>query len=299
MADSEKILVDNKQINRINNISIATNILLALIKIVVGAFANSMALIADGIHSLSDLVTDLAVLIGVHFGSKEADTEHPYGHGRIETFGSLFIAFVLLVIGLGMIYKASIAMTEASIAKPGVLALIVAAVSIVVKELLYQLTKKVAIRTHSSALYANAWHHRSDALSSIAVVIGLVLFMMGFTYGDRIAAIAVGLMIVLVAVQILGQGIRELTEGAVDDETIDQIKKIVNSDSSIHQWHKLRTRTVGREVFLDLHILVDPALDISAAHKITENLENTLSDQIARPVNITIHIEPDLPEFRK
>jgi cation diffusion facilitator family transporter len=198
-----------------------------------------------------------------------------------------------------MIYRAAIDMAAGKHATPGFVVLFVALISIFVKELLYRMTKRIAIKTHSSALYANAWHHRSDALSSIAVVAGFISLRFGFKYGDQMAAVGVGLMIILVAIRIIRDCLSELTERAVDSDTIEHIKKIINTDSSIRQWHKLRTRTVGREVFLDMHILVDPDLSIAAAHEIAENLENTLDEQITRPVNITVHIEPDIPELRK
>ncbi len=299
MVHIHKIEDDNKQIKAITNIGIAINLILSVIKIVGGLFANSMALVADGIHSVTDIVTDVTVLIGVHFGSKQADPKHPYGHGRIETFSAAIIASVLVAVGLGMVYKAGISIAEADVRTPGMPVLFIALISIVAKEILYRVTKKVAIASHSSALYANAWHHRSDAFSSIAVAIGFVSVILGFKYGDHIAAIAVGIMIILVGWHIIADCFHEFTESAVDQGTTDKITSIINANSSIRQWHKLRSRTVGREVFLDLHILVDPDLNIAAAHSIAENLENSLHEQITRPVNITVHIEPDTPELRK
>ncbi|MCK4752386.1 MAG: cation transporter [Planctomycetes bacterium] len=297
--DDTKQKIAYEQIKSVTHLGIVTNVILFVSKLLVGLWSGSMALVADGVHSLSDMTTDFIVLLGIHFGSKEPDQTHPYGHGRIETFAATGIAGVLIVIGLGTVYKAGISITESRLHKPGAVALLVAFISIAVKELLYRITKKVAVTTHSSVLYANAWHHRTDAISSVIVVIGLVASMFGFQYGDNIAAMAVGLMIALVGAHIVVDCLNELTEGSVDSETIEHIKNIINADSSIHQWHKLRTRTVGREVFLDLHILVDPALDIAAAHEIAESLENTLHEQITRPVNITVHIEPDMPELRK
>ncbi|TFG47996.1 MAG: cation diffusion facilitator family transporter [Candidatus Brocadiia bacterium] len=160
------------------------------------------------------------------------------------------------------------------------------------------MTRKIAVKSHCTALYANAWHHRSDALSSVAVAIGYLTLRAGFEYGDQLATVAVGLMIIFVGIQIIGQCLRELTEGSVDKETIENIKQIINSNSQIRHWHKLRSRMVGREVFLDMHILVDPELNITAAHEIAENLEKNLHQEIVRPVNITVHVEPDIPELR-
>ncbi len=198
-----------------------------------------------------------------------------------------------------MIYYATLAIARDEITTPRFAVLIAAVISIAAKEWLYRVTRKVAIQSHSPALYANAWHHRSDAFSSIAVVIGFVSLQFGFGHGDQFAAIAVGMMIVWVGIRIIGDTFRELAEAAVDPDTIEHIKEIINSDTSIRQWHKLRTRMVGREVFLDLHILVDPDLKITTAHEIAEKLEKTLDEQITRPINITVHIEPDTPELRR
>ena len=296
---NQKIKLANKKIRFVTNLSIAGNIVLSAVKVVVGLFAGSMALVNDGIHSLSDMTTDIAVLLGIHFGSKQPDESHPYGHGRIETFAAGFIGVVLVVVGAAMIYRAAVAIAAGKYRSLGFIVLFVALISIIVKELLYIITRRVAVKTHSSALYANAWHHRSDALSSIVVVIGFVSLRLGFKYGDQMAAVGVGLMVVLVGARIMGDCLRELTEGAIDQDTIEHIKHIVNANSSIRQWHKLRTRTVGREVFLDLHILVDPNLNVAGAHEIAESLESALHEQISRPVNITVHIEPDTPPLRK
>ncbi len=296
---NQKMKLANKKIRFVTNLSIAGNIVLSAVKVGVGLFAGSMALVNDGIHSLSDMTTDIAVLLGIHFGSKQPDESHPYGHGRIETFAAGFIGIVLAGIGAVMIYRAAVAIAAGKYRILGFIVLFVALISIIVKELLYIITRRVAVKTHSSALYANAWHHRSDALSSIAVVIGFVSLRLGFKYGDQMAAVGVGLMVVLVGVRIMGDCLRELTEAAVDADTIERIKQIINTEPSVHQWHKLRSRTVGREVFLDLHILVDPGLNVAGAHEIAESLESALHEQITRPVNITVHIEPDVPALRK
>ncbi len=288
-----------RQIKSITYIGMVMNIALSVIKIAIGLLAASLALVADGIHSLSDVATDVAVLLGLRLGSKEPDQSHPYGHGRAETFSAGLVALILIVVGGAMIYYATLAIARDEMTAPRLGVLVAAVISIAAKEWLYKATQKVAIQSHSPALYANAWHHRSDALSSVAVVVGFISLKFGFGHGDQVAAIAVGLMIIWVGVRVIGDALRELAEAAVDPDTIEEIKEIINSDSSIRQWHKLRTRTVGREVFLDLHILVDPDLKITGAHEISERLEKTLDEQITRPINITVHIEPDMPELRK
>ncbi len=289
----------SRQIKNITYLSIVINVILAAGKFIVGLLSGSLAVVADAVHSVSDIITDAAVILGVHFGSKKPDSQHPYGHGRIETFSSIFVALALLAVGVGMVFYAAIRITGNKVLQPGIAMYVVTIASLVLKEWLYQMTKRVALKTHSSATYANAWHHRSDALSSVAVLIGIIAMQFGFHFGDQVAAIAVGIMIISVAADVVGKSISELAESAVDENTVRQIKQIISADDQIRQYHHLRTRTVGREVFLDLHILVDPALSISAAHEISEKLENTLHSRLTRPVNIVVHIEPDLPELRK
>ncbi|MBN2457389.1 MAG: cation transporter [Sedimentisphaerales bacterium] len=296
---NDKFDNSSRRIKSVTVLGILTNVLLFVVKVSVGYLAGSMALIADGIHSVSDMSTDLVVLLGFHLGSKEPDQSHPYGHGRIETFSAGLIALFLVFVGSGMIYYASAGIAGARIASFHITVLIVAVISVALKEMLYRITKRIALASHSSALYANAWHHRSDALSSVVVLIGYISIKAGFEYGDQVAAVGVGLMIILVAVRILGRCLSELTESAVDRSTIEKIKYVIRADDSIRHWHKLRTRTVGREVFLDLHILVDPELSITTAHEISDRFEKTLAEQLSRPVNIIVHIEPDIPAMRK
>ena len=294
---NNKQQIASKQIKSVTYLGIAVNIVLSVVKVMVGFLAASLAMIADGIHSLSDVATDAAVLLGVRLGSKAPDQSHPYGHGRAETFSAGLIALVLILVGGAMMYYATMAIARDEVTTPRLAVFMAAILSIASKEWLYRVTQKVAIQSHSTALYANAWHHRSDALSSVAVVIGFISLKAGFNYGDQVAAVAVGLMIILVGVRVAGDCLRELTEGAVDQGTIEHIENIINTNKQIRQWHKLRTRMVGREVFLDLHIVVDPDLNITTAHEISENLENTLHEQITRPVNITVHIEPHTPDL--
>lgn len=296
---TNKQKIAHEQIKSVTYLAIITNSVLFVLKLSVGLLSGSIALVADGVHSLSDMTTDLAILLGVHIAAKEADQSHPYGHGRAETFSAGFIALLLAFVGLAMIYYAVIDIAKGEIADLHIAVLVAAIISVVVKEVLYRITKRVAIKSHSTALYANAWHQRSDALSSVVVVTGFISLKAGFNYGDQIAGVAVGLMIIWVGVKVISDCLRELTEGAVDSGTVERIKDIINANSSIRQWHKLRSRTVGREVFLDLHILVDPNLNVADAHKIAETLENTLHEQMSRPVNITVHIEPDIPTMRK
>jgi len=294
----------DRQIKNVTYLGVATNIALAAVKSLVGLAAGSMSLLADGIHSVSDTTTDVVVLLGVRLGAKEPDPEHPYGHGRQETFAAIIVGAVLVVVGAVMIRQASLAIAgphpvEGDFESLPVSVLLVAGVSVVVKELLYHATRKIAVATCSSALYANAWHHRSDALSSVAVVIGFIAMKFGYAHGDHVATIAVGLMIILVAAKIIEGCLHEFAERAVDSGTMEQIRQVIGSEHRIRQWHKLRTRCAGREIFMDLHILVDPQLNITEAHEIAEALESAMHARITRPVNITVHLEPDNPQLRK
>lgn len=297
MTDS--IQSHNKGIQQVTYVGMAVNISLSVVKIIVGLAVGSIALLADGFHSLSDLATDIAVLVGVYFGSKKPDHEHPYGHGRIETFSAAFVALILILIGCAMIYKAGMEIARTSNAEmvltafgPAVIG--VSLLSVLSKELVYRWTRNVAIKTHSAALYANAWHHRSDALSSVAVLVGAVAVMLGYSYGDRIAAIGVGVMIVMVGVKVINGCLNELTERSVDKKTVEKIESVIASENRILGWHKLRTRSVGREIFIDLHILVDSGLTVIESHGIADSLERSLHDQIVQPVNVMVHVEPKL-----
>jgi cation diffusion facilitator family transporter len=192
--ENNKQAIAAKQIKSITYLGMVVNIALSVIKVIIGLLASSLALVADGIHSLSDFATDVAVLLGIRLGSKEPDQSHPYGHGRAETFSAGLIALILIVVGGAMIYYATLAIARDEITAPHLGVLIAAVISIASKEWLYRATQKVAIQSHSPALYANAWHHRSDAFSSVAVVIGYVSLQFGFGHGDQVAAIAVGMM---------------------------------------------------------------------------------------------------------
>ena len=296
---SKLLQSQNRSIQQVTFVGMAVNVSLSILKIVFGLLVGSIALLTDGFHSLSDLATDVAVLVGTYFGSKEADHEHPYGHGRIETFSAAFVALALLAIGAVMIYKASIQIARLPELREhplsfGPVIIGVSLISVISKEFIYRWTRDVAKKTHSAALYANAWHHRSDALSSVAVLIGAVTVIFGYPHGDQIAAIAVGLMIILVAVKVFSGCLNELTERAVDQRTVEQIKKIIASEQRILDWHKLRTRTLGREVFIDLHILVDPDLTVTAAHRIADCLEQSLHERMTQPVDVMVHIEPKI-----
>lgn len=271
---------------------ILVNILLLAIKIFSGILISSSALVADGFHSLSDLATDFVVLASVRLSSRPPDDAHPYGHKRFETLASQIVGLVLLVVGFGFIWRAGTWIFRGVESYPGFMVLVVAGVSVIAKEIIFFLTRKISRETHSAALYANAWHHRSDSLSSGAVLIGGVASLLGWGHADHMATVVVGLMIMGVAGKILYEGLKEVTEHSADRETIQKINNILSGERDVFDWHALRTRKVGGELFVDVHILVDPDISVKQSHEISSKVEDEIQRELIKPVNILIHIEP-------
>ncbi|MGD8538913.1 MAG: cation diffusion facilitator family transporter [Candidatus Aminicenantes bacterium] len=268
------------------------NVVLMILKIVTGLLIKSSALIADGVHSLTDLATDLIILLGARLSSRPADETHPYGHRKFDTIASQMIAFFLVVIGFGFVFSAGTAIYRREVNYPGLLMLIVALVSVISKETIFHITRKVSRLTHSAALYANAWHHRSDSFSSMAVLIGGIASLLGWGYADHMAAIIVGIMIMGVAGKIFYDNLIELTEHSADKKSIQTIEKILSQAEDISGWHALRTRSLGGELFLDCHVIVDPNLTVLESHKIIDRIEEQIKRELLKPVNILIHIDP-------
>jgi len=275
------------------------NVFLMAIKIISGILVKSSALIADGVHSLSDLATDFVVLIGTRLSSRPADKTHPYGHGKLETIASLIIALALFVISLGLIWSAGISIYRHEHSFPGYLVLVVAGVSVISKEILFFITRKIARITHSTVLYANAWHHRSDALSSVAVLLGGGASLLGWGHADQVAAVIVGFMIIGVSGKIFFEGFLELSEHSADSESIEKVEMVLSKEKNISSWHRLRTRKLGAELCVDVHVLVDPFLSVQESHDISMKIEEGIEKELSRPVNILVHVEPDVEEMRK
>ncbi|MCK5245991.1 cation transporter [Candidatus Bipolaricaulota bacterium] len=285
--------------DRITLIGIVGNALLLGLKLLFGFISGSAGLIADGIHSASDMATDLAVLGGMHLGRREADADHPYGHGRFETLAGGIVAGVLILVGGFIAWEAVAALRGGVENFPGIPVLVIAPISIVVKEWLYRRTIRVARDVDSAALHANAWHHRSDAMSSIAVLAGGIGGLVGWGQADYLAGLIVGLMVVAAGGRTLFVVLHEITEGGLSCDEIANIESTIESVDGMREWHYLRTRRVGRETFVDLHVLVDPRLSIVEAHRISADVEGALHRACRRPANVTVHIEPDLEDERK
>lgn len=269
------------------------NVVLMILKIISGLLIRSSALIADGVHSLSDLATDLLILLGARLSSRPPDETHPYGHRKFDTIASQLIAFILIVVGFGLVFSAWTAISRKDVNYPGFLMLAVAAISVVSKEIIFHATRKISRMTHSAALYANAWHHRSDSFSSMAVLIGGAASLLGWGYADYMATIIVGIMIMGVAGKIFYDNLIELTEHSADKKSIQSIERILTRAEDISGWHALRTRSVGGELFLDCHVIVDSKLTVLESHKIIERIEEQIQSELSKPTNILIHIDPE------
>ncbi len=297
----ESLPVDERQIKirKVTLWGIFLNIFLMVLKIASGILIKSSALIADGVHSLSDLATDFVVLIGTRLSSRPADKTHPYGHGKMETIACLIIALALIGISFGIIWSAGVSIYSHEHNFPGFMVLVIAGVSVVSKEIIFRVTRKVSRITHSTVLYANAWHQRSDALSSVAVLLGGVASLFGWGQADQVAAVVVGFMIIGVSGKIFFEALLELSEHSADSESIQKIKIALSREKSLSSWHALRTRKLGAELIVDVHVLVNPELSVLSSHEISIRIEKEIEKELSRPVNVLVHVEPDVEEMRK
>jgi len=287
-----------REVRKVTLVGAVVDLLLGVVKIVVGVAAGSQALVADGVHSLSDLATDFLVLFAAKHSHRAADAEHPYGHGRIETVATVVLGAALIVVALGISYDSVRRILEPELLmNPGVLALVVALVSVLSKEAIYQYTARAARRLRSNMLHANAWHSRSDAISSIVVAIGVGGAMLGYPYLDAIAAVAVALMIAKIGWDLLWKSLQELIDTSLDDEEVEAIRKHIIGVHGVQALHMLRTRRSGADALIDVHILVDPALSVSEGHQIGEQVRTVLIDQIEDISDVTVHIDPEDDEL--
>jgi len=282
---------------RVTLLGTLVNVILLAAKLLGGILTGSIGLIADGMHSGSDLATDLVVLGGIQLGRRKPDSSHPYGHGRYETIAGGVVAAGLIIVGAYLAGKAGAALYSHRTSYPGFAVIIIAVGSILAKEWIARLTLRAAARSNSTALRANAWHHRSDALSSMAVLLGGIGGMVGFGHADQIAGIVVGLMVIAAGAHTIGDVLHELSEGSLSLPERRQIEEAIIQIPGVRSFHNLRTRRVGREVFVDLHVLVDPGLSVLEGHRISMQVEDAIKRAYRYPVNVLVHVEPDTPEL--
>lgn len=270
------------------------DLVLGVLKILVGVIAHSQALIADGVHSLSDLATDFLVIWAAKHASRKPDSRHPYGHQRIETVASMVLGMMLVGVAVGIAYDSALRILEDTpIVIPGTWALVVAGLSVVFKEVVYHYTMRAANDLDSELLRSNAWHSRSDALSSIVVIIGVGGTMAGLTYLDAIAAIVVALMIVAVGGKMIWTGAQELTDTGLDPERVDRMIAVLHNVEGVVDVHDFRTRRMGADVFVDGHVLVDSRLSVSEGHRIGEAVRQQLRQEFPKVADFIVHIDAE------
>ena len=299
MNIGENAACRQKDIYKVTLLGGAVNVILLAFKFVAGILGHSAAMIADAVHSLSDFVTDLIVLIFVHISGKPQDKSHDYGHGKYETLALTIIGIALLIVALGIFSNGAQRIAAwcrgEDLNSPGMLALWAALTSILLKELTYRYTIRKAKELDSPALEANAWHHRSDALSSIGTAVGIggaVLLGQRWAVLDPLASIVVGAFIVKVAVQLILQGMRDLLEHSLPDEVENEIMRIAQSEPDVIAPHDLRTRRIGNRYAIELHILMSGEITLAKAHDHADSIENQLKEKFGQNTHVAIHMEP-------
>jgi cation diffusion facilitator family transporter len=283
-----------RETNRITLWGVAVNLMLAVIKIIGGVIGQSQALLADGIHSLSGLASDAMVLFAVKHAGEDADDDHPYGHARYETLATVALGLLLIAVAGGIAYDAILRLQEPSeLTTPALFTLIIAVISILSNEGLYHATRAVAQKIHSPMLEANAWHHRSDAISSIVVFVGIGATYIGYPLLDSIAAILVALMIGKIGLDLSKQSMQELVDTALEPEVIENIRSTILDIDDVRHLHMLRTRRMAHNALVDVHIQVSPKLSVSEGHHIAEMVETTLMKNFDDINDVTVHIDPE------
>ena len=288
-----------KEIRKITLWGTAVNLLLTVFKIVAGVLGRSAAMIADGVHSLSDLLSDIVVLIFTHISSKGKDRDHSFGHGKFETLATLIVSTILVAVGANLMANGVSSIIGVFngevIPKPGYIALIAAAISIIAKEILYHATVKIGREQSSNVVIANAWHHRSDAFSSIGSLVsicGAIFLGDRWTILDPLASCIISVVIVVVAVRMAIPSLAELLETSLPEEIEQDIKTIAMSINGVDDIHELKTRRNGISFIIDAHIAVNPNLSIVEAHDIATNVEEALLAKYGRETQINIHVGP-------
>ena len=296
MKDNQR----EKEIYKVTIVGALANVTLLIFKFVAGIISNSAAMIADAVHSLSDFITDVVVIVFVKISSKPQDKSHDYGHGKFETLATLIIGIALLFIGLMILYNGASATYRCiwlgeELHRPGMIAFWAAIFSIILKEAVYQYTVYKGKNLNSQAVIANAWHHRSDAFSSIGTAVGIggAIFLGDkWVVLDPIAAIVVSVFIINVSLKIIIKSINELLEKSLPDEIENEIIKVAESFDMVKDVHDLRTRRIGNNIAIEMHLLMDGNLSLQCTHNTTELIESELRKKYGEHTHIAIHVEP-------
>ena len=284
---------------KVSAVSIAVNILLSLLKLLAGLIAKSGAMISDAVHSASDVLSTFVVIIGVKLAGKKPDKEHPYGHERMECVASIILAAVLAVTGLGIGFKGveKIASPDKyEIAVPGLLALIAAIVSIVIKEAMYQYTRSAARKINSGALMADAWHHRSDALSSIGSFAGILGARMGFPVLDPLASVIICVFIFKAAADIFRDAVDKMVDKSCPDEIVENMRKTILDNSDVLGIDELKTRLFGSKIYVEVEILMNASKTLVDAHQTAEEVHRSIEEHFPDVKHCMVHVNPDIQE---
>ena len=288
-----------KEIYKVTLVGSVGNVALLTFKFIAGVLGHSAAMVADAVHSLSDFITDVVVLVFVSISAKPQDESHDYGHGKYETIATFLIGLALVAAATGIVVSGALKLIAwwggEALAAPGWIALWAALLSIVIKELLYQYTARKGKQLDSQVMIANAWHHRSDALSSIGAAIGIggaIWLGQRWTVLDPLASILVGLMLVKVACELLRTSIAELTECSLPAETEQEIEDIIQSFADVQEPHNLRTRKIGNRVAIEAHVRMDGSLPLHIVHERATTIERKLKERFGEQTHVTLHMEP-------
>ena len=284
-----------KVANKVSFITIVQNVLLSVFKLFAGIFAHSNAMISDAVHSASDVFSTIIVIIGVKLASKESDKEHPYGHERLECVAAIVLSIVLLYTGIkigSQAVKDIIGGNYQSLQKPGMLALVAAVVSIVTKEIMYWYTRHYAKKIDSSALMADAWHHRSDALSSVGALVGIGGAMMGFPVMDSVASIVIFVFIAKAAYDIFKDAMDKMVDHSCDDETEKEMRDFVLAQKEVLSVDLLHTRIFGNKIYVDVEIGVNGSYTLRQAHEIAEEVHEGIEKNFPKVKHVMVHVNP-------
>lgn len=284
-----------KQAMKVSMVSIIGNFILTALKLLAGIVAHSGAMISDAIHSASDVFSTFVVIIGIKISSKESDKDHPYGHERLECVAAIVLATILAATGLGIGYSAAGKITGGDYAHlevPGILALLAAILSIAVKEAMYQYTRIYAKRYDSSALMADAWHHRSDALSSVGALIGIAGARMGFPVLDPIASLIICFFIEKAAYDIFMDAVNKMVDKACDEETEEELRRCAMEQSGVLGIDLLHTRVFGNKIYVDIEIRADGEQSLRDAHRIAEHVHDSIEKTFPKVKHIMVHVNP-------
>ena len=285
--------MDNYKLGKkVSIYTIIVNMVLSLIKIAAGFLGQSSAMIADGIHTASDVMTTVIVIFGLSIASKEADKEHPYGHEKFESAMAKLISILLFATGLYIGYQGILVLIKGEFFRPGPIALVAAGLSIVAKEIMYRYTIVTARKIESTSMEADAWHHRSDALTSIGTFVGILGARLGLPFLDPLAAIVVSVFVMKVGVDLYLKSMDELVDRSAEPQTVEDIRAFILSVEGVEEIRDLKTRVFGNGIYVDLEIAVDANLSVKTGHTIAENVHDTIESNVPSVKHCMVHVEP-------